>query len=142
MVGSYIRLKSYAAVQREFRDHFPEREPPAKRTIRENVSKYHTFGNSLNLNKGNSGRSTTARTPENIMRVSNVLQNNARNISNNIMSSILFSTLHCLLSASGVCYALEIQYHHVASGGLKTCGICSVLHVCVSSCNLSCDITS
>ena len=46
------------------------------------------------------------------------------------MSSILFSALHCLLSASGVCYALEIQYHHVASGGLKTCGICSVLYVC------------
>ena len=53
------------------------------------------------------------------------------------MSPILFTALHCLLSASGVCYALEIQYHHVASGGLKTCGICSVLYVCVSSCNLS-----
>ena len=34
---SYIRLKIYAAVQREFRDRFPEREPPAKRTIQENV---------------------------------------------------------------------------------------------------------
>ena len=55
----------------------------------------------------------------------------------NITSSILFSALHCLLSASGVRYALEIQYHHVASGGLKTCGICSVVYVCVSSCNLS-----
>ena len=53
------------------------------------------------------------------------------------MSSRLFSALHCLLSASGVGYALEIQYHHVASGGLKTCVICSVLYVCVSSCNLS-----
>ena len=38
---------------------------------------------------------------------------------------------------TSICYALEIQYHHVASGGLKTCGICSVLYVCVSSCNLS-----
>ena len=53
------------------------------------------------------------------------------------MSSILSSALHCLLSASGVCYSLEIKYHHVASGGLKACGICSVLYVCVSSCNLS-----
>ena len=34
-------------------------------------------------------------------------------------------------------HAQEMQYHHVASGGLKTCGICSVLYVCVSSCNLS-----
>ena len=47
------------------------------------------------------------------------------------MLSILFSALHCLLSARGVCYALEIKYHHVPSGGLKTCGICSVLYVCV-----------
>ena len=38
-----------------------------------------------------------------------------------------------LLSANGVYYGLEIQYHHVASGGLKTCGIRSVLYVCVSS---------
>ena len=42
------------------------------------------------------------------------------------MPSILFSALHCLLSASAVCYAQEIQYHHVASGGLKISGICSV----------------
>ena len=72
VVESYIRLKSL----REFSDRFPEREPPVKRTIQENVSKYHAFG--LNLNNGNSGRSRTARTPENIMRVRNVLQNNAR----------------------------------------------------------------
>ena len=58
-----------------------EREPPAKRSIQENV-KYHTFGTSLNLNKGNSRRSRMARTPENIMRVRNVLQNNAGNMSN------------------------------------------------------------
>ena len=52
VVESYIRLKSYATVQREFRDRFPEREPPsAKRTIQENVGKYHNFGTSLNLNK-------------------------------------------------------------------------------------------
>ena len=50
VVESYIRSKSYAAVQREFRDRFPEREPPAKRTSQENLSKYHTFGTSLNLN--------------------------------------------------------------------------------------------
>ena len=68
-------------MQREFRDRFPEQEPPAKRTIQETVSKYHTFGTSLNRNKGNSERSRTARTPENIIRVMNVSQNNARNIS-------------------------------------------------------------
>ena len=71
-------MKSYAAVQSEFRDRFPERETPAKRAIQENVSKYHTFGTSLNLNKGNSGRSRTARTPENTMRVRNVSQIKAR----------------------------------------------------------------
>ena len=50
----------------------------------------------------------------------------------------VINIIQCLLSASGVCYAygLVIQYHHVASGGLKACGICSVLYVCVSSCNL------
>ena len=74
VVESHIRLKSYAAVQRELKDRFPEREPLANRTIQENVSKYHTFGTNLNLNKGNSERSRTARTPENIMRVRNVLQ--------------------------------------------------------------------
>ena len=67
-----------AAVQGEFRDRFPEREPPA---IQENVSKHHTFDTNLNL-IGNSGRSRNARTPENTMRVRNVLQNNAGNISN------------------------------------------------------------
>ena len=82
VMESYIRLKSYAAVQREFRDRFPGREPPGKQTIQGNVSKYHTFGSSLNLNKGNSGRSRTARTPQNVMRVMNVLQNNPQNMSN------------------------------------------------------------
>ena len=37
VVESYIRLTSYAAVQIEFRDRFPEREPPAKRTIQKNM---------------------------------------------------------------------------------------------------------
>ena len=74
VVESYIRLKTYAALQREFRDRFPEPEPPGKRTIQENVSKYHTYDTSLNHNKGNSGRSRTARSQENIMRVRNVLQ--------------------------------------------------------------------
>ena len=52
------------------------------------------------------------------------------------MSSILFSALHCLLSAGGVCYALETKYHHVASGGLKTCGICPVLYCYMCVCRL------
>ena len=47
-------------VQRESRERFPDREPPAMRTIQENVSQYHNFGTSLNRNKGNSGRSRSA----------------------------------------------------------------------------------
>ena len=47
------------------------------------------------------------------------------------MSSILFSALHCLLSASGVCYAIEIQYHHVAQWWIKDLWyLCSVMFVC------------
>ena len=73
IVECYVRSRSYVTVQREFRERFPDREPPAKRTIQENVSKYHNFGTSLNRNKGNSGRSRTARTEENITQVRNLL---------------------------------------------------------------------
>ena len=81
IVECYVRSRSYVTVQREFRKRFSDREPPAKRTIQENVLKYHNFGTSLNRNKGNSRRSKTARTEENITQVRNLLQNDPRNVS-------------------------------------------------------------
>jgi hypothetical protein len=45
-------------------------------TILENVRKYQNAGTSLNLNKGNSGRSRTARTAVNINAVRDLLQQN------------------------------------------------------------------
>ena len=48
------------------------------------------------------------------------------------MSSILFSALHCLLSASRVCHPLEIQYHHVARWWIKDLWyLFSVICLCV-----------
>ena len=44
-------------------------------------NKYHHFWRTLNRNKGNSGRSRSARTEENISLVRNLLQNDPRNIS-------------------------------------------------------------
>jgi len=52
-----------------FRERFPEREPPAAKTIWANVKKYRDHGTSLNRNKGNSGRRRTGRSEENIEAV-------------------------------------------------------------------------
>ena len=49
IVECYVRSRGYVIVQIEFRERFPHREPPAKRTIQENVSKYHNLGTSLNV---------------------------------------------------------------------------------------------
>ena len=50
-----------------------------------------------------------------------------------------YYSVHCTVFSQLAEYVTQQRYniHHVASGGLKTCGICSVLYVCVSSCNLS-----
>ena len=81
IVECYVRPRSYVAVQREFRGRFPDRGPPAKRTIQGNVSKCHHFEPSLNHKKGNSGRSRSARTEENTSLLRNLLQNDPRNVS-------------------------------------------------------------
>jgi hypothetical protein len=72
IVECYMRSNSYVAVKREFRERFPDGQPPGKRTIQGNVAKYRTFGTSLHRNKGNSGPRRRVRTPENIERVRQV----------------------------------------------------------------------
>ena len=61
-------------VQQQFSLQF-NREAPCKRTIQCNVAKYHSFGTSLNRNKGNSGRSRSFVTDENIERVRELSEN-------------------------------------------------------------------
>lgn len=75
IVKRYLETKNCAVVLNEFRERFPNRDPPNRATIFKNVRKYETFGTSQNRHKGNSGRRRTARTPENIDAVRGALQN-------------------------------------------------------------------
>jgi hypothetical protein len=52
-----------------FGERFPERQPPALKTIWVNVRKFSEHGTILNRNKGNSGRKRTGRLEENIEAV-------------------------------------------------------------------------
>ena len=81
IVLHYNRTQSLLEVQNAFRERFPDRNAPTKTTILKNVRKYSHHGTSLNLNKNNSGRPRTARTPENIAAVRRLLEENPRNIS-------------------------------------------------------------
>ena len=65
IVKSYYETKSYNQVQTKFRTLFPERLPPNKTRIWENVKKYKRDDILLNMNKGRSGRGITTRWQEN-----------------------------------------------------------------------------
>ena len=73
VVKKYHEIRSYRAVQEQFRQAFPCRNPPTKSTIQSNVRKYDDEGTSLNMNKGRSGRRRAARTDQNIQRVQDLL---------------------------------------------------------------------
>lgn len=73
IVSKYLETKSYAAVIEAFTQRFPDRRPPSNMTIHRNVAKYLANGTSLNLNKIRSGRPRSARTPENIEAVRELL---------------------------------------------------------------------
>ena len=66
VVSRYIETKSYNAVVHGFRERFPDRNPPARRAVYENVRKYQNHGTSLNCNKKRFGRGKSVRTLENI----------------------------------------------------------------------------
>ena len=74
----YTRMQSIAAVQNDFYEQFPERNPPCKTTILRNFYKCSYEGTNLNLNKGNSGRRRTTQTEENIAVVRALLEENPR----------------------------------------------------------------
>ena len=54
IVKNYFENRSFAEVQRLFRLHFPDRNPPDKKNISRNVKKYVDHGTSLNRNQNNS----------------------------------------------------------------------------------------
>ena len=68
---------SYQVVSQEFSENFSERNVPNKTTIWKNVKKYREEGTSLNLNRGRSGRQSTARSEENIANGRQLLNDDA-----------------------------------------------------------------
>jgi hypothetical protein len=62
-------------VLQRFREVYPGVRCPSRATVYKNVRKYSMHGTSFNLNKGRSGRRRTARCPENIAAVTDVLAN-------------------------------------------------------------------
>ena len=76
VVLEYNSTNSLVTVQNAFRERLPDRNPPAKTTILENVRKYSNHGTSLNRNKNNSGRRRTARSRDNVEAVRHVLEQN------------------------------------------------------------------
>ena len=76
VVTNFIRMKNVREVQDAFRLRFPDRNPPLRNTIVDNVRKYQNTGTSLNRNKGKSGRRRTGRSEENIAAVRELLEEN------------------------------------------------------------------
>ena len=74
----YSRNKSLQQIRQESELQFPEFAPPTNHTILKTCRKFQDKGIVLNLNKGNSGRIKTARTPENIKRIHEMLIENPR----------------------------------------------------------------
>ena len=74
-IEKYIENKSINHVRQKFSLRFNP-EALCKRILQCNVAKCHKFGTSLNRNKGNSGRSRSLITDENIKRVRELLENN------------------------------------------------------------------
>ena len=81
VVLTFNQTRSLQRTRDAFRERFPEREPPAAKTIWANVRKYQEHGTSLNRNKENSGRRRTGRSPENIAAVRQQLQEHPRGTS-------------------------------------------------------------
>ena len=76
VVTNFIRMQNVREVQDAFRLRFPDRNPPLRNTIVDNVRKYQNTGTSLNRNKGKSGRRRTGRSEENIAAVRELLEEN------------------------------------------------------------------
>ena len=69
VVKTYYKTSSYLEVKEAFRRRFPEKDPPANRTIWKNVKKHGIEETSLNINKGRSGQRRTVRTEETIAKL-------------------------------------------------------------------------
>ena len=74
-VEVFLRTNSCNEVIATFQQRYPERNSPSFSTIRRNVAKFRTVGSISNQNAG-SGRLRTSRTPENINRVQQALEEN------------------------------------------------------------------
>ena len=64
VVTNFIRMQNVREVQDAFRLRFPDRNPPLRNTILDNVRKCQNTGTSLNRNNGKSGQRRTGRREE------------------------------------------------------------------------------
>ena len=74
----FARVGNVHEVQRRWRNHWQNINPPTVRTILKNFEKFEGEGTCHNLNKGRSGRRRTVRAPANIARVQRALQRNGK----------------------------------------------------------------
>ena len=94
VVTNFTRMQNVREVQDAFRLRFPDRNPPLRNTILDNVRKYQNTGTSLNRNKGNSGRRRTGRSEENIAAVRELLEENPHVISRQNPVAVMQSTFN------------------------------------------------
>ena len=69
VVKTFYETGSLQITWDNFRERFPDRQPPALKTIWSNVRKFSQHGTVLNRNKENSGRRRTGRSEANIEAV-------------------------------------------------------------------------
>ena len=123
VVLHYSLTHSLAAVQSAFREKFPDRNPPSKTTILKNFRKYSKYGTSLNLNKSNSGRPRTARSPENIAAIRRLLEENPRSVSarrNPIQISPASFNRITRLDLGRTSYSMVVRYEFPSSDQLQS----------------------
>ena len=99
VVTNFIRMQNVREVQDAFRLRFPDRNPPLRNTIVDNVTNYQNTGTSLNRNKGKSGRRRTGRSEENIAAVRELLEENPHVSSRRNPVAVMQSTFNRITRA-------------------------------------------
>jgi len=113
LVQRFFETKNCNLVLTEFRNQFPDRNPPPTRaTIYKNVRKYKATGTSKNLHKERCGRKRTGRSEENIAAVSHLLQVNPEVSVRRNPLQLPISTFSRIVNSDLGCHPYKIHIRH------------------------------
>ena len=122
IVQLYFETKSVVSTQRKFRKHFKVKKAPSRNVILHIVAKFLAQGNVNNRFKGRSGRKRSRRTPENIARVRDALQQSPNKSMRRLGQEIGCSpaTAHRMARVDAKLFPYKISIHQTLTAAHKT----------------------